>query len=293
MKKFSWLGILCILKLNAQQLDSVLIVDTKELDVCTQAEWKLIWSDEFDGDQLDKSKWFSYFPFTENGSDSCAVCRGLIGGEFLSDSNLVVKDGILNIIAKKEKATWFGRNFEYTSGNIFSMPGFKYGRFEIRCKLPRGKGFWPAFWTAGDGVIEEIDVFESKGHILFQTQSNFHHCYNQKGCQQPKWHWTADQEEWNIYAIEWDPYFVKWYFNKRLVRVLPGYKNQKNNKPVSSCKFKKGSYLAIDAYPKHKHRIIAGLGVDGLFSGKVNSKTKFPSQMQIDYIRVYQRANSE
>ncbi|MBK8954777.1 MAG: glycoside hydrolase family 16 protein [Saprospiraceae bacterium] len=273
--------------------DSLIVVEKSGLDICSKGTWNLIWSDEFEGHALDRTKWFSYFPFTKDGSDSCAACRGLVGDEFLSDSNLIVQNGVLSIEARKEKASWFGKDFDYTSGNIFSMQGFKYGRFEIRCKLPEGKGFWPSFWTAGDGVIEEIDVFEAKGHIQTQLQTNYHHCYNRSGCQQPKWHWTSDQEDWNTYAIEWDPFFIRWYVNKRLVRTLPGYKNLKNNRPANHCILRKGNYVPIDAFPKNKHRIISGLGVGGPFGGRISSKTKFPSRMEIDYIRIYQRTDSE
>ncbi len=264
-------------------------VGPEGLDLCSGPDYKLVWQDEFEGNQLDRSKWFSYFPFTADGSDSCAACRALVGSEYLADDNLILKDGILHILAKRDSVQWFGKTYQYSSGSIFSMKGFRYGRFEIRCKLPKGKGFWPSFWTAGDGVIEEIDVFESKGHITRQLQSNYHSCYDKSGCQQPKWHWTPDQTQWNVYAIEWDPYFIHWYVNGKKVRTMAGYKNSKNDRAIRKCRLEEGLYVPLAAYPRHKHRIISGLGVGGVFAGKVSSRTKLPNTMDIDYIRIFQR----
>ncbi len=268
-------------------------VGPEGLDLCSSGDYKLVWQDEFDGEHLDRSKWFSYFPFTANGSDSCASCRALVGSEFLDDDNLILQDGILHIRARRDTVEWFGKTYNYSSGSIFSMKGFRYGRFEIRCKLPKGKGFWPSFWTAGDGVIEEIDVFETKGHIMRQLQSNYHNCYDNRDCQQPKWHWTPDQTQWNVYAIEWDPYFIHWYVNGKKVRTLAAYKNSRNNRVIRKCRIEEGVYLPVAAYPRHHHRIISGLAVGGAFAGKVSSGTKFPNTMDIDYIRIYQRENSE
>lgn len=275
------------------QKDSVLVVGPGGIDLCNEGPWVQVWGDDFDGDRLDPSKWFSYFPFTADGSDSCAACRGMVGDEFLSDANLIVRDGSLFIEAKREDTSWYGRRFAYTSGNIFSKKGFRYGRFEIRCRMPKGKGFWPSFWSAGDGVPEEIDVFESKGHILRQLQTNYHHCYNQTGCQSPRWHWTPYQDDWNTYAVEWDPYYLRWFVNDKLMRIMPGYTHQKSGKPIRGCVLKEGVYTAVSKFPRHPHRIISGLAVGGAFGGSVTSKVKFPQAMEIDYIRIYQRPGQE
>ncbi|MCC6754317.1 MAG: glycoside hydrolase family 16 protein [Saprospiraceae bacterium] len=294
MKSISWsLALWVMVSAAIAQQDSILVVGPTGLELCPEAPWVLVWGDEFDGDRLDETKWFSYFPFTADGSDSCAACRGLVGDEFLSDANLVVRNGSLFIEAKREDTTWFGRQFAYTSGNIFSKTGFRYGRFEIRCRLPKGRGFWPSFWSAGDGVPEEIDVFESKGHILRQLQTNYHHCYNRRGCQNPRWHWTPYQDDWNTYAVEWDPYYLRWYVNGKIVRVLPGYTNEQSGRTIRGCRLKEGRYRAVEKFPRHPHRIISGLGVRGVFGGRVSSKTKFPSAMEIDYIRIFQRPGQE
>lgn len=63
--------------------------------------------------------------------------------------NLILDDGTYN-----------KRGFDYTSGMIYSNRKFGYGKYEIKCKLPKGKGFWPAFWVFGGPDYNEIDVFE-------------------------------------------------------------------------------------------------------------------------------------
>lgn len=273
------------------QSANILEIKSKQNSVCNDQTWNLVWQDEFDGNQLDVSKWFSYYPYTNTGMDTCLQCRSLGGDLFISDSNLVFEDGVLKIMAKKQKASWFGKEFEHTSGNLFSKQGFLYGRFEIRCKLPKGLGLWPAFWTLGEGVIEEIDVFEIKGNRMRRFQSNYHHCYDKdKKCQDLEWHSSPDlSSKFNVFAIEWDPYFIKWFINDKLVRTLGGYQSIKSEKRIKNCTLKPGNYVLIENYPKHKARIIAGLGIEGTGRKKKLKDSLFPAALEIDYIRVYQR----
>ena len=131
-------------------------------NICPTEEWKLVFHDEFKGDEVDTIKWYTYFPYGPNNSDQCEYCRthdSSISQQIFLDENLVVSNGTLKIVVKEEQATWFNAARNYTSGNINSKQDFRtYSKYEIRCKIPSGMGFWPAFWVFGWST--EIDVFE-------------------------------------------------------------------------------------------------------------------------------------
>jgi beta-glucanase (GH16 family) len=141
-------------------------------DICRQSGWELVFSDEFDGAELDHSKWSTYFPYTSDGRDQCEYCRVSDdrSNQIYLDSNVVVSNGTCKLIAKRQTATWFGKTRDYTSGMIYSTNDhrYMYGKFESRCKIPYGMGFWPAFWMFG-GTGTEIDVLE------FGGQRPYHH----------------------------------------------------------------------------------------------------------------------
>ena len=134
-------------------------------NICSDSEWKLVFQDEFQGDTLDRSKWLNYFPYTANGNDQCEFCRSHGNeGQVYTDTNLEVSNGTLKLIARKQLATWFNATRDYTSALIHSKYEFRfmYGKFEIRCKVPSGKGLNSAYWMFG-GNGTEIDDFEISG----------------------------------------------------------------------------------------------------------------------------------
>ena len=99
--------------------------------------WELVWHDEFDGHDLDDTKWNIdvWPPRKVNEEDQAYTARV---------KNLRLDDGLLVIEAHKEDH----EEAEYTSGRVHSSGkgDFLYGRFEVRAKLPRGQGTWPAIW---------------------------------------------------------------------------------------------------------------------------------------------------
>jgi hypothetical protein len=100
-------------------------------------DWQLVWSDEFDDDAIDSSKWTPdiWPPGKVNDEDQAYTGR---------KKNLRVEDGMLIIEAHREDY----EGASYTSGRLHSEGSgdFLYGRFEVRAKLPRGQGSWAAIW---------------------------------------------------------------------------------------------------------------------------------------------------
>jgi beta-glucanase (GH16 family) len=124
-------------------------IDTPEL---LSNNRKLIWSDEFDIDgPVDTSKWFHQTKLPYGGS----WFNGEVQHYTNRMDNSYVENGNLKIVAKKETYTDQGHTKEYTSARLNSKFAFKYGRVDIRAKLPTGKGTWPAFWTLGKNISED------------------------------------------------------------------------------------------------------------------------------------------
>ena len=151
-------------------------------------DWKLTWSDEFDGPSLDRKKWDfdlgnGFFNYDANvwvggwGNDEL---------EYYTDhpENVFVKDGHLHLRAVKESYMGCG----YTSAKVKTRkrdgtPLFsqKYGRFELRAKLPTGQGVWPALWMlpqdekyGGWPCSGEIDVMEARGQEPTKVLGTLH-----------------------------------------------------------------------------------------------------------------------
>lgn len=158
--------------------------------------------------------------------------------------NHVFIDSILNLVSRNEVSVctrWDGINAheitQYTSGGLFSKQYFKYGYFEIKCKIPEltnndtlsGKGFSPCFWLwpywqgAYDDSVKwsEIDIFEIDG------ENNLHTCnvhYQDKNMKR-KWMYHRDNkndftvnfDKFHTFACEWDTNSVKFFHNDTLI----------------------------------------------------------------------------
>ena len=95
--------------------------------------------------------------------------------------NVYVSDGTLKIIAKKENFINSGTELEFTSARLNSKKSFTYGRLDVRAKLPREKGTWPAIWTLGSSLetvgwpaCGEIDIMEQLFENFTMIQCAIH-----------------------------------------------------------------------------------------------------------------------
>lgn len=138
-------------------------------------ETELVWSDEFDGDSLSEENWVF-----ETGS------HGWGNNElqnYVENTNVEVSNGTLKIIAKKEVSE--GSN--YSSARLNSKNNFRYGKIEIRAKIPehKGSGIWPALWmlgydieTVGWPACGEIDIMEYVSYSPNETHFSIHSAAN-------------------------------------------------------------------------------------------------------------------
>ncbi len=249
---------------------------------------KLVWADEFDTDGLpDPAKWVYQTGFVRNHEAQYYTEDRL--------ENARVENGYLTIEGRKEKylnadyrpgsTDWRFQqdSASYTSACIVTegKASWTYGRIEVRAKLPRGLGVWPAIWTLGDTISTvgwpecgEIDIMEFVGHDAARVHGNIHY-------QDPleKKHTSkagnlgnvSPSDDFNTYAIEWDERHITFYYNDRqyhsvtLDRAGSGEKNP----------FRK------------PHFILLNLALGGAWGGEIDDGI-FPQVFLIDYIRVYQ-----
>ncbi len=192
-----------------------------------------------------------------------------------------VSDG-LSISARplKRQDRRLAMGLEYASGMLYSHPGFEqtYGYFEIRAKMPRGRGLWPAFWLvpADRTWPPEIDVFEVHGHRLEGYWATVH--MTAQGSPS-KLRWQAKRSKskqfrihtpdlslyFHNYGVEWNPKEIIWTFDGHRVAHIPT--PAELHKPMS---------------------IIVNLAVGGTWPGSPDASTPFPSALQVQHIRVYQ-----
>ncbi|NNM19127.1 MAG: glycoside hydrolase family 16 protein, partial [Croceitalea sp.] len=119
-----------------------------------------VWSDEFDGEgAIDTTKWFHQTQLPPGGS----WFGGIIQHYTDREANTFVRDGYLNLVAKKETFEDQGEVKEYTAARLNSKYAFTYGRVEVRAKLPKGHGTWPAIWMLNTNINEDGAYYDNKG----------------------------------------------------------------------------------------------------------------------------------
>ena len=263
-----------------------------------KVEWELVWRDEFDENKMDTSKW-SYWEngnpwnsgnyMDENGE--LVDQYGFKAKQYYLRDNVKFEDGYLVITVKKEdnktvKIDGKDRKILYSSGAIHTKDKFsvREGKIEMRATMPEGIGTWPAFWTWPEGYSqisnipakEEIDVFEIYGDNLQRVTGTAHalkadNTYASFVGSDLKIKKNEDLTRFNTYAVEWDEKEIKWLFNGRVYKRLSMKKVGKSSENI----FKLPHFLMINVALQNK------TGEDG--------DVKFPTEMKVDYVRVYKK----
>ena len=250
--------------------------------------WTLVWEENFSGSSLDQSVWTH-----EIGTGSQNGLWGWGNGElqFYQSNNTEVSGGTLKIIAKEEPAgltdSW-GNTMYYSSSRIKTDNKFmvKYGKIEARIKTVNGEGFWPAFWMLPSGgqwpCDGEIDIMEQWGndwptnettgaaHIGTCPHSQSTHQYRSFQYQSQNGNYASD---FHLYSIEWDENYIAWYVDN--IKVYQ----------VSPTSFPTIPGQHTWPFNSNDWYLILNLAITQ--SGP-NSLTVFPSQIEIDYIKVYE-----
>jgi beta-glucanase (GH16 family) len=278
--------------------------------------WQLVWRDEFDGDEIDKNKWRHEENCWGGGNNEkqCYTDRKV---------NSFVKDGVLHIVAKEGNftgpATPDGSSrvkatLPYTSArlNTKDKGDWKYGRFEIRAKLPSGQGTWPAIWMMPTDAVYgtwaasgEIDILEAvnlktlssetgaaEGELESRVFGSLHFGQTWPGNahigQATHLPGNANPaDDFHTYAIEWEEGEIRWYVDDHhfATQTADGWWSQ----------YKKNGMLVNaphNAPFDERFHLLLNLAVGGNWSANANhggiDSSVFPQTLLVDYVRVYQ-----
>ncbi|WP_269318263.1 carbohydrate binding domain-containing protein [Exiguobacterium sp. KJ 601] len=265
------------------------------------AKWKLVWSDEFSKSEIDHSKWNFETGNWIVDKDGNPVAAGWGNNEkqFYTDKNenAFVKDGKLVIRAKKEQASDQFGTYDYTSAKLTTKGTFgkTYGRYEMRAKLPTGKGLWPAFWMlpeedryGGWAASGEIDIMESWGSQPDKVAGTIHYgeTWPNNKYTGKDYHFAEGDgiDKWHTYAVEWEPGEIRWYVDGQLYQTQNDWYAKEANK---ASKYSYPAPFDQDFY------LIMNLAVGGWFDGDVDETTPFPAEMEVDYVRVFDLKNGK
>jgi len=249
--------------------------------------YQLVWNDEFnyEGAPSDEKWHLQYIPIIDGGwanNEEQHYTTRL--------DNSFVSEGTLKIVAKREIFEYEGINKSFTSARLNSKFNIKYGRIDVRAKLPSSKGTWPAIWTMGTNVGEignyygtslgnvgwpecgEIDIMEQNGsnkQILYGT---FH--WADSGGQAASYGLTKDiaslnisdvNSDFHLYSLLWNSASIKVYVDNLLVVELEN---------TSEVPFDNPHYLLLN--------IAMGGTLGGNIPGDFDQDI-----MEIDYVRFY------
>ena len=240
----------------------------------TSPDWVPTWSDDFETPgRPDPAKWTYEHGLVRNGE-----------AQFYTRDraeNARVADGHLIITARKDP--W--EKSSYTSASLTTLDRFSFtcGKLEIRARVPKGRGTWPALWTLGANqngpgwpACGEIDLMEYVGmipdrlHFTVHTRAFNHTKGTQKGS---NFTLAEPWKEFHRYGLIWTPERLEWFFDGQLV-----FSFANTGKGPDEWPFDSPQYLLMN------------LAIGGGWGGQKGiDDALFPAEFRIDYVRVWQR----
>ena len=261
--------------------------------------YTLIWQDEFDNDGRPDERWDYEYGFVRN--------KEL---QWYQPDNATVKDGVLVIEGRREvvenpyyeegSREWRRARpqAEYTSSCLTTRKSFqfKYGRVEVRAKIPTASGSWPAIWLLGNrwgwpggGEIDMMEYYIAKGVPSILANA----CWENERRGEPLWdsvvipftHFTDNDADWaskfHVWRMDWDESIVKLYLDDELLNTIDLTQTINKNgrgkgqNPFSNDIEDFGMYLLLNL----------AIGENG----GIPDDSSFPLDYCVDYVRVYSR----
>ena len=235
--------------------------------------WKLVWQDEFDGLRLDTTKWTSEVNDWGGGNEELQYYTA-------RPENAYLADGALVIVAHREK--YLTKAFTSARLNTRYKAGWQYGRFEVRAKMPKGWGLWPAIWmlptddrygpwpAGGEIDIAEVlgrESAEVHGAVHFGNENPYHR-RSSAGTTRLK---RGDfSKEFHVFSVEWEAGVIRWYLDNQL------YHTAKVERPM-----------------EERYHLLLNLAIGSKWPGTPKANTDFPAHFYVDYVRVFAREEPE
>lgn len=254
--------------------------------------YELIWSDEFNNTgKPDPACWSFESGFIRNEES-----------QWYQEDNAFCRDGALHIEARKESfvnpdynpasSDWRlnRKNVEYTSASINTSGKkfWRYGRFEVRAKIPAYDGSWPAIWTLGTMYewpsCGEIDIMEYYDHSILAnaawgTAKRWQAAWDSS--KTPMTSFTARDENWSgkyhVWRMDWTSEYIKLYLDDELLNTIELSKTQNAD--------------GINPF-KIPHYILLNLALGGQHGGNPENPP-YPIVYSVDYVRIYQEKSAE
>jgi len=239
-------------------------------------DYNLVWADEFDLDTINAANWNF-----EIGNGNYGWGNNELEYYTSRPENARIEDGKLVITAIKEKYN----GFDYTSSRMQTRnkASWKYGRIEMRAKLPQGRGTWPAFWMMPQNQVYgtklwpdngELDIMEYVGYMPDKVHGTVHTNKNYANSAVSNLiTYYGVENDFHVYAVEWTPDSIRWYVDSYLYGTY--LRNDRN-----------WQYWPFD----QKFYVILNFAVGGNWGGAEGVDTTiFPQRYEIEYVRVYQK----
>jgi beta-glucanase (GH16 family) len=248
----------------------------------------LVWSDEFNySGTVDSNKWHHQIIPIINGTD---WANGELQHYTNQLSNSFVSNGSLKIKAIRENYTYNNVTKPYTSARLNSKFAFKYGRVDVRAKLPAEAGTWPAIWTLGANINEvgnyfgstygsvgwpvcgEIDIMEQNGWDKTNLIGHLHYSNANTNVYQNEGSTTYIQDssgEFHIYSLIW---------TENVIKIL-----------LDDVVFFERENTQEIPYDNH-HYLLLNIAMGGNLGGAIPSNFN-NATMEIDYVRVYEESS--
>ncbi|HBD24283.1 MAG TPA: beta-glucanase, partial [Oceanospirillaceae bacterium] len=216
---------------------------------------------------------------------------------YLSNGKLIIEAKQESFTGPAEPVDWNtnpgNRTLPYTSARLRTKDkgDWKYGRIEVRAKLPYGQGIWPAIWMmptdeiyGGWASSGEIDIMEAINLNTNSASHNIHGTIHFGG----EWpnnrhagaHITLQDSnpttEFHTYTIDWAEDKMRWYVDGIHYGTQIANHWYTDN-PIGS------SFAPFD----QRFHLILNVAVGGQWPGNPNASTQFPQTMEVDYVRVY------
>ncbi|WNJ17071.1 family 16 glycosylhydrolase [Pontibacter sp. G13] len=267
------LGISSVKCLILDDDEAIAITDEGYEAASSYPGYELVWADEFDGNTLDSDNWTH--EIGDNG-------WGNNEWQYYQPENTSVQDGYLVIEATETPAG----SGKYYSSRIKSedKQEFTFGRIDVRAKLPKGQGIWPAIWMLGADFSQvgwpacgEIDIMELVGHEPSTVHGTIHYGPAWPNNRYTGTSYTLDSgefiDQFHVFSLIWKQNLLEFYVDDNLFQTLtPG---DLGGQPWL---FNKDFFFIMNC------------AVGGNWPGYPNATTIFPQLLVVDYVRVYQES---
>ncbi|MDQ3048711.1 MAG: family 16 glycosylhydrolase [Bacteroidota bacterium] len=318
MQRLTYILFILVSQVSYSQIcdgTKVLLLDTLVSD---GDEWVLKFEDDFIDTTLDLSKWVIRESHQGNADGT---------GAFLTLDNVSVSPesysahsnsatGVCIVTLKKETVVrpaifWDPlspvNSYHYTTADLWSKEHFGWGKYEIRCRIPKGKNFTSAFWLYGqeNNRGDEIDVFEfmEEKDVLSKYDSDKRCKYIQQHFHQ----WNKSDPlnpldrncgtthktkidyslDFHTYTLIWDRWGISWFVDGQFIKLVPQWIDL-NGGAITKNNIKPSQVvIRNDWYPINDMSIIFGCGIQT--ENGTDDPSDFPGLMIVDYVKFYEK----